>query len=160
MAYATSDDELVSLITRALFTAFLRGAEQWAQLDVTMPQLKVLMLLGLHGSAPVSTLAHQMKVSPPNVTGILDRLEQHDWVRRTSDPNDRRVVRVVLTGDGQRFLAGLEQASATRTRARLAEMDPDDQQALRQGLRALLSVMIAVPDPDDERAMAVAGAHG
>src|SRR3712207_4051085 len=97
MADSRSVDDLVALISQSLFLAFLRGADAWARLDVTMPQMKVLMQLGLHGSLTVSTLAAQMKVSPPNVTGILDRLEQHGWVRRTNDPNDRRVVRVVLT---------------------------------------------------------------
>ncbi len=139
-------DELVELISRSLFLAFLRGAEAWAQLDVTMPQMKVLMLLGLHGSAPVSTLATQMKVSPPNVTGILDRLETHGWVRRTNDPSDRRVVRVVLTAAGQAFLDRLQQASEERTRARLCEMSADDQHALRRGLRALLDVMLQAPN--------------
>lgn len=139
-------DELVALISRALFAAFLRGAEQWAKLDVTMPQMKVLMLLGLHGSAPVSSLAQQMNVSPPNVTGILDRLEQQRWVARTSDPHDRRVVRVVLTDEGRRFLDGLETAGSARIRARLLQMPPNDLDALDQGLRGLMAAMIAVPE--------------
>ena len=146
MAEGEGVDELVGLISRSSFAAFLRGAEQWARLDVTMPQMKVLMLLGLHGSAPVSQLAQQMRVSPPNVTGILDRLEQHGWVRRTSDLHDRRVVRVVLTDEGQRLLDGIQEASAARTRARLAEIAPEDQEALRRGLRALLTAMSALPD--------------
>jgi DNA-binding MarR family transcriptional regulator len=141
-------DELVTLISSALFSAFLRGAEQWARLDVTMPQMKVLMLLGLHKSAPVSSLAQQMNVSPPNVTGILDRLEQHGWVARTSDQHDRRVVRVVLTDQGKHFLDGLQTAGATRIRARLAEMRTEDLYALDQGLRALMEGMINAPDTD------------
>jgi DNA-binding MarR family transcriptional regulator len=148
MADGEQVDELVGLITRSLFAAFLRGAERWARLDVTMPQMKVLMLLGLHGSAPVSQLAQQMNVSPPNVTGILDRLQKNGWVRRTNDAQDRRVVKVVLTEQGHHFLDGIQEASATRTRARLAEMAPKDQAALRQGLRALMTVMVAVPDEE------------
>jgi DNA-binding MarR family transcriptional regulator len=152
MAEGEQVDELVGLISRSLFAAFLRGAEQWARLDVTMPQMKVLMLLGLHGSMPVSQLAQQMHVSPPNVTGILDRLEDGEkgagFVRRTNDPLDRRVVRVVLTEKGQRFLDRIQEASAARTRARLAEMSQEDQAALRQGLRALMTVMVAVPDEE------------
>ncbi|MDQ3809183.1 MAG: MarR family transcriptional regulator [Chloroflexota bacterium] len=148
MADSTVVDDLVALISRSLFMAFLRGADAWARLNVTMPQMKVLMQLGLHGGLPVSTLAAQMQVSPPNVTGILDRLEQHGWVRRTNDPNVRRVVRVVLTAEGQAFLDGLQQAGEERTRARLKEMRPEDRQALRQGMRALLGVIVAAPDDE------------
>lgn len=134
-------DDTTRLISRVWFNAFLRGAESWAKLDVTMPQLKVLMLLGLHGSAPVSALAARMGVSPPNVTGILDRLEQHDLVRRTSDIHDRRVVRVVLTDDGQAFLADLQGAGEERLRHRITQLRAADQRALHQGLMALLSVI-------------------
>ena len=136
-------DDLVALISRTWFTAFLRGAEAWARLDVTMPQLKVPMLLGLHGSAPVSSLAAQMKVSPPNVTGILDRLEHHGWVQRTSDPHDRRVVRVVLTDEGKTFLSELQRAGEARIRDLVSRIAAGDREALPQGLAALLPVMLA-----------------
>lgn len=134
-------DETTRLISHMWFNAFLRGAESWAKLDVTMPQLKVLMLLGLHGSAPVSTLAARMGVSPPNVTGILDRLEQHELVRRTSDIHDRRVVRVVLTDDGHGFLAELQRAGEDRLRHRISQLRAADQRALHQGLTALLDLI-------------------
>lgn len=136
-------DDLILLLSRTWFSAFLRGAESWARLDVTMPQLKVLMLLGLHGSAPVSSLAARMKVSPPNVTGILDRLELHGWVRRTSDPHDRRVVRVVLTDEGQMFLEELQKAGEERLIGPVGRMKAADQRALRQGLAALVDAFRA-----------------
>jgi DNA-binding MarR family transcriptional regulator len=148
-------DELATLMGRSLSFAMLRGAEHWARLDLTMPQLKVLMLLGCHGSSTVTHLAAQMQVSPPNVTGILDRLALHGWIRREPDAQDRRVVRVFLTAEGVSLLDGLQDASAARTRAQLAEMAPADQAALGQGLRALLDAAPAGPD----REPALAGAR-
>jgi DNA-binding MarR family transcriptional regulator len=131
-------DEVLDLMSRAMYSALLGSAEVWAKLDITMPQLKVLMLLGLYGSAPVSSLASRMNVSPPNVTGILDRLEANKWVQRTNDTQDRRVVRVVLTPQGQQLLHELQAAGNERVRATLSEMQPSDRTALRQGLTALL----------------------
>jgi DNA-binding MarR family transcriptional regulator len=138
-------DDVFDLISRTMYSALLGGAEVWAKLDITMPQLKVLMLLGLHGSAPVSWLASRMVVSPPNVTGILDRLEHNDWVRRTNDAHDRRVVRVVLTEKGEHLLQDLQAAGNERVRTSLADMRPADRTALRQGLAALLDKAEAPP---------------
>jgi DNA-binding MarR family transcriptional regulator len=134
-------DEVFDLISRTMYSALLGSAEMWAKLDITMPQLKVLMLLGLHGSAPVSWLASRMNVSPPNVTGILDRLEHepNGWVKRTNDAHDRRVVRVVLTEKGQRLLQDLQASGNERVRMILEEMKPDERAALREGLSALLT---------------------
>ena len=46
-------------------------------------------------------LGDRLVVDRSNVTGLLDRLEKIGWVRRTDDPADRRVYRVVLTPAGR-----------------------------------------------------------
>ena len=134
-------DDTLELVTRAVNSMLLGGAEFWARLNLTMPQLKVLLLLGAHDGVPVSWLASRMRVSPPNVTGILDRLETQSWVRRANDAHDRRVVRVVLTPDGHRLLQDLHEAGAQRVRVILCQMGADDRTALHQGLAALLSAV-------------------
>lgn len=136
---AVSDDAS-DLLLRAVYIALLAGAEAWARLNLTMPQLKVLLLLGLHGSAPVSWLAGRMSVSPPNVTGILDRLEQQGCVRRANDASDRRVVRVTLTPEGERVLRDLHTAGAAHIGRALERLMPEERDALRSGLAALLRV--------------------
>lgn len=138
----TRDDprDTSSLMESAVFTLLTAGAEFWARLDLTMPQLKVLLLLGRHGSAPVSWLATRMDVSPPNITGILDRLEQRGWVRRMSDPQDRRVVRIMLTADGDRLLHELSGAGVDNLRDSLHTLSNGAAEDLRRGLSRFLSL--------------------
>lgn len=142
-----SDPELVAeiagLISATMYSSILGGADFWAKLDLTMPQLKILMLLGQVRSASVSWLAARLDVSPPNVTGILDRLEQHDWVQRTSDPQDRRVVRIVLSERGEQLLRDLNQAGAERLTRTISGMTDDAQRSLRDGLTGLLAAVQA-----------------
>jgi DNA-binding MarR family transcriptional regulator len=129
-----------SLMESTVFTLLTAGAEFWARVDLTMPQLKVLLLLGRHGSAPVSWLASRMDVSPPNITGILDRLEQRGWVRRMSDPRDRRVVRIVLTEDGEQLLHQLSGAGIDNLRESLRTLNNGAADDLRRGLARFLSL--------------------
>lgn len=129
-----------TLMESAVFTLLTAGAEFWARVDLTMPQLKVLLLLGRHGSAPVSWLASRMDVSPPNITGILDRLEQRGWVRRMSDPQDRRVVRIVLTGEGERLLHELSGAGVDHLRDSLRPLNNGAVDELRRGLVRFLDL--------------------
>lgn len=127
------------LIETTVFRLLTAGAEYWARVDLTMPQLKVLLLLGRHGSAPVSWLASRMKVSPPNITGILDRLEQRHWVQRTSDPQDRRVVRILLTAEGEKLLHELAGAGVDYLRESIGSLPNGGADSLREGLSALLA---------------------
>jgi DNA-binding MarR family transcriptional regulator len=45
-------------------------------------------------------LAHHMRIEPPTLTRHLDKLAQEGLVERRPDPDDRRVVRVVVTPAG------------------------------------------------------------
>jgi DNA-binding MarR family transcriptional regulator len=130
--------DLAGMMQTLLFAALLGGAEQWAEADLTMPQLKVLLLLAQFGSVPVSWLAGRMGVSPPNITGILDRLEAHERTRRSVDARDRRVVRVDLEPSGAMLLWSLCQDGAQKLRQAVGALDPADAVALSTGISALV----------------------
>ncbi|HZU77174.1 MAG TPA: MarR family transcriptional regulator, partial [Dehalococcoidia bacterium] len=72
----------------------------WADLGLTMPTLKVLLLLREEPGAPSGVLAARLGVSPSTVTGLVDRLAARGFVRRHEDREDRRLVRNVLTEEG------------------------------------------------------------
>jgi MarR family 2-MHQ and catechol resistance regulon transcriptional repressor len=73
---------------------------------LSAPQFNVLNLLaGRADGAGYSQreLADTLLVDRSNVTGLLDRMETAGWVKRQSDPADRRVYRIALTPAGRRL---------------------------------------------------------
>ena len=84
--------------------------ENWPQL--TLQQLRVMHILYCDGPTRVSTLAHQLEVSTPTVTGILDRLVQRGMTSRDDDPSDRRVVLNLLTPLGRQVIDALHPVQA------------------------------------------------
>jgi DNA-binding MarR family transcriptional regulator len=69
-------------------------------LDLSLRQVAVLYMIR-NGAAYPSRIARKLRVTPAVVTGLLDRLEQRGYVRRTADPNDRRRFHVALTDAGE-----------------------------------------------------------
>ncbi|GGA42483.1 MarR family winged helix-turn-helix transcriptional regulator [Paenibacillus physcomitrellae] len=68
--------------------------------------LRVLFLLGRGcGQHPegmtVSEISSRMEVTPPTVTPLIKSLEAEGLILRVNDQEDRRVVRVLLTEEGQ-----------------------------------------------------------
>src|SRR5207248_7804221 len=62
------------------------GADAWMDLqNITVKQLKVMLLLSQHGPETVTALAQQLRVHISTVTGILDRLVQQKLVQRRSE---------------------------------------------------------------------------
>jgi DNA-binding MarR family transcriptional regulator len=58
---------------------------------------KCLDLIHRYGAMPAGRLAELTGLTTGAVTGIIDRLEEADYVRRTDDPNDRRRIIVEPT---------------------------------------------------------------
>src|SRR2546423_85336 len=56
---------------------------------------------------PLGELADHLDVSPRNVTGLIDHLEQDGLVQRIDDPNDRRSTYAQLTPAGGKRLRGV-----------------------------------------------------
>lgn len=96
----------------------LRPAREWLEVDLTMPQFKVLLLLNSLETASMSQLAASLGVTLPTVTGIVDRLVERGLLVREESPHDRRVVVCRLTARGQQ-MAGRMQAA---NRSRMAQM--------------------------------------
>jgi DNA-binding MarR family transcriptional regulator len=49
----------------------------------------------------VIELGKKAGLEPSTMTGLLDRMERDELVARTTDPNDRRALRINLTKTGQ-----------------------------------------------------------
>ncbi len=74
-----------------LAQAFERAMnEELAPHGITMQQWKVLAWLAIDGELSQSELAERLKVEPPTLAGILDRMERDAWIARVPSPQDRR----------------------------------------------------------------------
>lgn len=69
--------------------------------DISDAQFNVLNLLA-HAKEPTSQreLAEQLLTDKSAVTGLVDRMEKKDLIRRKASPKDRRVYHLELTAKG------------------------------------------------------------
>ncbi|WP_277049424.1 MarR family transcriptional regulator [Ruania albidiflava] len=104
--------------------------------DLTMPQLKVLVLLHREGAMSGHQLADQLAVSTPTVSGMVDRLVDRGMLTRRADERDRRVRLVALSESGAQVVASVHEAGWQFGRDLMDRMELEDLQALAQGLQA------------------------
>lgn len=121
-------------------------------LGLTRAQFNVLMLLGhqaTDGSLTQTQLGRMLLVHRSNVTGLVDRMEESGWIRRTGSAGDRRVNEIRLTAAGRRLLEKTEAAYNTRVDAVIGAIPDDDRARL---VRTLQSVRQALASPARESA--------
>lgn len=78
---------------------FYQGAlnQELIPYGITFRQFQVIGWLVYEGPLSQVDLADRMMIEPPTLVRILDRMERDDWIKRESDPLDRRrkVVKVL-----------------------------------------------------------------
>src|SRR3954451_7164822 len=74
---------------------------------VTVPQLRVLVMLSQDERVNVNAVAAELGVNASNASRTCDRLVELGLVRRADDPEDRRRVRLSLTASGERLLTAV-----------------------------------------------------
>ena len=113
-------------------------AEPLISTPLTMQQLKVLAMIALDpGGSTGVTLAGLLKVSVASMSGMIDRLVDHGMVRRTEDPEDRRVRRLTVTTEGGAMIRSLLSSAGTVPTPVLRRIPLPDLRALVQGVLAV-----------------------
>lgn len=122
----------------------------WAEMGLTTAQLRVMFLIRESPGVSAGELATRLGVTPPTISGIVERLLRLRLVRRTEDRVDRRMVRNHLTRKGEAACSRLERGIEIFTRRILLEMDHNDLSALVAGLGAFVaaSQRVAVAEPN------------
>ena len=69
--------------------------------NVSAAQINCLLALYENGPLPPSQIGKHIMVNSSTVTGIIDRLEKKDLVKRLRISQDRRVITVQLTKNGR-----------------------------------------------------------
>jgi DNA-binding MarR family transcriptional regulator len=125
---------LLQIVKRALHAT---DTASWCAVDLTMPQLKALLLADSPGGASHGEIARGLAVGLSTVTGIVDRLVEHGLVERHTAPEDRRLSRVRITPAGQDLLDGLWATRCERLGQALEALGPDERATLHNAFQQL-----------------------
>ncbi|KAB1656334.1 MarR family transcriptional regulator [Pseudoclavibacter chungangensis] len=114
----------------------IRHLDELVELDLTIHQLKVVLLVTSGVASTGRELADALHVTAPTVSATVDRLVELDYLTRVESPDDRRVRRLEPTVVAERVY-GLVGGLRDHAYDLLGDLDDDDLRALAQGVRAL-----------------------
>lgn len=107
-------------------------------LDISMSQLKIMLLLYINGPMRMTDIALSLDVTLPTSTSLIDRLAEKGYIERENKSDDRRVVLCRLSEDGQKAINGIWESGRIRSREILEKMDIDDLNIFVKVLEAMM----------------------
>lgn len=113
------------------------------QFGITGRQATLLWLVKGSPGLTLRALAEMEGISPPALSGHIDRLERSGLLVRVRSTEDRRRVGLELTPEGERLLRSVRERRTAWLAERLGELDPEALAAVAgavEPLRRLLEV--------------------
>lgn len=104
--------------------------------------VKVIFYLINNGSSSISDIAHNLGISKPNMTPIIDKLIKEDLVCRQEDPNDRRIVRIQLTKKAYDMGESHKQKLKNVLLTKISNLSTDDLDKMGQLITNLTDIIV------------------
>ena len=118
-------------------TRLARRLRREADTGFTPSQLSALTTIDHHGPLTLGELAERERVAPPSISKAIAKLEAEGLIKRTSDPDDRRVSRVATTAAGDALIAESRRRKTTWLATRIRDLDTEQQARLAAALDVL-----------------------
>lgn len=128
-----------------LFTVLLRSAG-WIQKltarlveehGITPSEFGVLEQIYHLGPQQLQAIGQKNLISNGNTTYMVTKLEKKQYLVRTADPNDRRIVYAELTEQGTAFISNLFPQFEALIKEQLDVLDEEEKGTLIMGLKTI-----------------------
>jgi DNA-binding MarR family transcriptional regulator len=107
------------------------------QLGITARQATLLWLVKRNPGLSLAELAAEEGISPPAMSGHVDRLERIGLIERVRSTEDRRRVGLRLTDEGLRLMRRIRARRTTWLADRLGALDDSELDAVATAVPAL-----------------------
>jgi DNA-binding MarR family transcriptional regulator len=133
--------------SRVLVAVAARSLADVAE-EVTLTQYRTLVVLASRGPQNLAGLAEAVGVTPATATRMCDRLVRKDLIRRRTERDDRRQLRVALTTRGRSLVDAVTVRRRQEIGRIMSEIPAEQQAILVQALGRLASAAGEVPEQD------------
>lgn len=134
-------EEILELDARLQRTYLADESNPLLSVDLTIQQLKALLILSFNGSASGHELAEGLGIHLATATGLVDRLVGEGMVYRAEDPDDRRVRRAYPTARGEETVDRIYSAGMEQKRRVLDQLSLESLEKLRDVTGELGSIV-------------------
>ena len=108
---------------------------------LTVPQIVCLYEIYENGRMTISALSKKIYLSMSTIVGVIDRLEEKQFVNRTRDIQDRRIIYIDITEKGKEFVSAAPYLLHNRLNDNLQVLTVEEQITLANSINLLVDLL-------------------
>jgi DNA-binding MarR family transcriptional regulator len=132
---------ITPLVRRSIQRKLVRTAFASIEHKISLPHVEIMLLLKHGGTRHIAEIGDNLQIPKPQMTHLIDRLEELKIVARQADASDRRVFNIALTARGRRIVDELDQVITDSIRDKLSALTEDELKELSASLRKLGDIL-------------------
>ena len=113
--------------------------------ELTTHQLSILFQLRQNHSLTMGELSKTLDIELSNATQMVERLHKMEYIKRSPDTRDRRVVRISLTTRGRETTGHYYDIHLSALACTLQQIEPQKRVTLMHCLESLHSILSDLP---------------
>lgn len=117
--------------------------------ELTILQVKVLVVLQEYGAQTVSNIAKQTNTAGANASVLCKKMEKDGLVMRERDPEDERQVIVALTPFGEGIVKEFTQNCQQQVEEMHLQMSLQEAEAINKGLQTILQILARIQNNEE-----------
>lgn len=121
-------------------------AEEFATVDLTMAQAKLLYVVMAAGEPSLSEIAGRLRVTPSTASGAVDHLVGLGLLSRVEDPSNRRQIRVSITPLGSRTIEQISELGTRQMTALFQTVSDADLEVVQRAIGILSDAVATLQD--------------
>jgi DNA-binding MarR family transcriptional regulator len=132
---------ITPLVRRSIQRKLVRTAFAQIEEDISLPHLEIMKALQEEGTRHIAEIGERLQIPKPQMTRLIDRLEDLGIVARRADNTDRRVINIALTDKGRRIIEELDRVIVGSIKVKLASLTEAELRELSMALKKLGDIL-------------------
>ncbi len=102
---------------------------------------RILFILKYQDKLSISELSSRMVMNRSNCSRAIDNLEEKGYVKRETDPDDRRKILLLLTKAGEKVVEDLNREIREEIKVHMSELSEEDIMILKEASERIHKVL-------------------
>jgi len=109
--------------------------------DISLPHLEIIKTLNEEGTRHIAEIGEKLQIPKPQMTHLIDKLEDLHIVTRQAYSADRRIINLTLTDKGKRIIEELDRVIKETIKGKLSFLSEDELRELSLSLKKLGDIL-------------------
>jgi len=132
------------LIFRLLRSKLIKTTLADIDADIKLPHFEIMQVLKEEGTLHVAEISHKLQIAKAQMTYLIDKLVELDYVERQMDAADRRTLNIALTDKGRGLLEEHERCLINAVQGIMSSLTEEELETLSASLRNLKNSLLKI----------------